>query len=60
LKYEIESHQVSHPCLTWALMFFQKGYEGMLTGGDCIKELSWQAVSGIIEKVQFFIHLSAS
>jgi hypothetical protein len=41
-------------------MFFLKGYEGMLTGGDCIKELSWQAVSGIIEKVQFFIHLSAS
>ena len=27
-----------------------EGYEGMLTGGDCIKELSWQAVSGIIEK----------
>ncbi|XP_028405982.1 ATP-dependent 6-phosphofructokinase, liver type-like [Dendronephthya gigantea] len=27
-----------------------EGYEGMLSGGDCIKELSWQAVSGIIGK----------
>lgn len=27
-----------------------EGYEGMLAGGDCIKELSWQSVSGIIQQ----------
>ncbi|XP_046864101.1 ATP-dependent 6-phosphofructokinase, liver type-like [Xenia sp. Carnegie-2017] len=27
-----------------------EGYEGMLSGGDFIKELTWQAVSGIINK----------
>lgn len=34
----------SYPCC--------QGYEGMLSGGDFIKELTWQAVSGIINKVE--------
>ena len=38
--------------------FIYQGYQGLVDGGDSIKELEWQSVTGITHLVIFLLYAS--